>query len=107
MVVCRTDLDEPLEEHLRLAVLLFPQILQDLVGLEEVFLVEQSNALVDRVQAGRRFRFHHRSTEERGDNQLSAPPGRRASLPGDSLPRLISGAYVPRPVTVVVTRPAG
>src|SRR5256885_10417354 len=101
MVVCRTDLDEPLEEHLRLAGLPFPEILQDLVGLEEVFLVEEPDALVDRVQAGRRVRFHHRPTEERGDNQLSAPPGRRASRPGDSIVRMISGAYGPRSVTVV------
>src|SRR5256885_2877060 len=107
MVVCRTDLDEPLEEHLRLAGLPFPEILQDLVGLEEVFLVEEPDALVDRVQAGRRFLFHHRSTEERGDNQLSAPPGRRASLPGDSIVRMISGAYVARFVTGVVMRSGG
>src|SRR5207244_10950491 len=107
MVVCRTDLDEPLEEHLRLAGLPFPEILQDLVGLEEVFLVEEPDALVDRVQAGRRFLFHHRSTEERGDNQLSAPPSRRASRPGDSIVRMISGAYVPRSVTVVVMSSEG
>src|SRR5256712_13846735 len=107
MVVCRTDLDEPLEEHLRLAGLPFPEILQDLVGLEEVFLVEEPDALVDRVQAGRRFRFHHRSTEERGDNQLSAPPGRRASRSGDSIGRRVSGAYGPRSVTVVVVRSEG
>src|SRR3989442_5775654 len=100
MGVCRTDLDEPLEEPLRLAGLPFPEILQDLVGLEEVFLVEEPDALVDRVQAGRRFRFHHRSTEERGDNQLSAPPGRRASRPGGSILRVISGAYVSPSVTV-------
>src|SRR2546422_6712013 len=85
MVVCRTDLDEPLEEHLRLAGLPFPEILQDLVGLEEVFLVEEPDALVDRVQAGRRLPFPHRSTEARGDNQPSTPPGRRAPRPGSPL----------------------
>src|SRR2546422_4592566 len=101
MVVCRTDLDEPLEEHLRLAGLPFPEILQDLVGLEEVFLVEEPDALVDRVQAGRRFPFHHRSTAERGDNQLSAPPGRRAAPPGDSIVWVICRALPPPSVTDV------
>src|SRR2546422_8661415 len=74
MVVCRTDLDEPLEEHFRLAGLPFPEILQDLVGLEEVFLVEEPDALVDRVQAGRRFRFHH--ARRKSAATINFPPHR-------------------------------
>src|SRR5712692_2062222 len=107
MVVCRTDLDEPLEEQLRLAVLPLPEVLQDLVGLEEVFLVEQADPLVDGVQARRRFRFHHQRTEEHRDNQLSATPVRRPSRPGESIVRTISGVYVPRSVTVVVMSSGG
>src|SRR3989449_11777682 len=82
MVVCRTDLDEPLEEHFRLAGLPFPEILQDLVGLEEVFLVEEPDALVDRVQAGRRFRFHH--PRRKSAATINFPPHRvvRRLLPG-------------------------
>src|SRR3989442_13884604 len=74
MVVCRTDLDEPLEEHLRLAGLPFPEILQDLVGLEEVFFVEEPDALVDRVQAGRRIRFPH--ARRKGAALIKIPPHR-------------------------------
>src|SRR2546428_10138365 len=75
MVVCRTDLDEPLEEHLRLAVFPFPEILQDLVGLEEVFLVEQPDALVNRVQADWRLPCRHARTEERQRKITSATRG--------------------------------
>src|SRR2546421_9605125 len=52
MVVGRADLDQTLEEESWLAMLLAPDLLEDLVGLEEVFLVEQADSLLDRVQTG-------------------------------------------------------
>src|SRR5207247_8572775 len=52
MVVGRADLDQTLEEETRLAMLLAPDLLEDLVGLEEVLLVEQADSLLDGVQTG-------------------------------------------------------
>src|SRR5207247_3278217 len=52
MVVGRADLDQTLEEEPWLAMLLTPDLLEDLVGLEEILLVEQADSLLDWVQTG-------------------------------------------------------
>src|SRR3989449_1038288 len=79
VVVCGTDLDQPLEEQLRLAVFPFPEILQDFVGLEEVFLVEQADAFLDRVEA-QRFGFHP-SFNVREGRESTFPRGGPARVP--------------------------
>src|SRR5947199_9177671 len=80
MVVGGTDLDEPLKEQLRLAAFPFPEILQDLVGLEEVLLVEQPDALLDGIQAWEGIGSGHRERDRRGSNQLFR--GERLTLCG-------------------------
>src|SRR5438132_56553 len=52
MVVGRADLDQTLEEEPWFTMLLAPDLLEDLVGLEEVLLVEQADSLLDWVQTG-------------------------------------------------------
>jgi len=52
MVVGRADLDQTLKEESWLAMLLTPDLLEDLVGLEEILLVEQADSLLDWVQTG-------------------------------------------------------
>src|SRR2546430_7466687 len=52
VVIPGTDLDEALKEQLWFASFPAPNLLEDLVGFEEVLLVEQANSLLDWVQTG-------------------------------------------------------
>src|SRR6267143_6662023 len=94
MVVRRADLDESLEEESPFAVLLFPDLLEDFVGLEEVLVIEEANRFLDRVEPGRGLRLRHRKTQGRRSNQ----PFR----PGESIVWITSEVYLPRSVTIAV-----
>src|SRR5438094_7905067 len=107
MVVGRTNLNQPLEEGPRLPMLPAPDLLEHLMGLEEEAIVEEPDCLLDRIQAAFAGGRHRRVYGARR-NQLSR--GRSladATRAGASSVRMISGAYVPRSVTTVVTRGPG
>src|SRR2546428_3077652 len=72
VVVRRGDLDEALQEEAGLSVFLFPDILEDLVGLEEILVVEEADAFLDRVEAGGGVAFHRRDNQRgRGGSSFS------------------------------------
>src|SRR5205809_3002232 len=107
VMVGRTNLNQPLEEDPRFAVFPAPDLLEHFMGLEEETIVEEPDRLLDRIQAAFAGGRHRRVYGARR-NQLSR--GRSladATRAGASSVLMISGAYVPRSVTTVVTSGPG
>src|SRR5438552_15026804 len=106
-MIGRTNLNQPLEKGPRLPMLPAPDLLEHFMGLEEEAIVEEPDRFLDRIHAAFAGGRHRRVYGARR-NQLSR--GRSladATRAGASSVRMISGAYVPRSVTTVVTRGPG
>src|SRR6184192_716586 len=107
MMVGRTNLNQPLQEDPRLPVFLAPDLLEHFMGLEEKAVVEEPDRFLDRIQAPL-VRCRHRCAYGALRNQLSRGRSLAEEVrEGASSVRMISGAYVPRSVTTVVTRGPG
>src|SRR2546425_1649347 len=90
VVVRRGDLDEALQEEAGLSVFLFPDILEDLVGLEEVLVVEEADAFLDRVEAVGCVASHRRDNQRaRGESSF---PRRLATGPAHRRERTSFGS---------------
>src|SRR6266511_6265551 len=66
-MVRRADLDEALQEEPRFAVLLTPDALEDFVRLEEVAVVEEADAFLDRIEPVRLASDHRPSYRPAAD----------------------------------------
>src|SRR5207247_2073868 len=117
VMVRRADLDEALQEEPRFAVLLAPDALEDFVRLEEVAVVEEADPFLDRIEPVRLASDHRPSYRPAADEGFGPrladddlPPYRAADRERRacaSIVRRTSGVYVPRSVTVLVTKRPG
>src|SRR6266511_4476128 len=84
-MVRRADLDEALQEEPRFAVLLTPDALEDFVRLEEVAVVEEADAFLDRIQADRRVPDHPQGIGRRGESSFAGAADSDRALPNECL----------------------